>query len=326
MKSISTILFSIVLCISGFGQTEIERTNAIRKEMSGDTMLGWHRFGSIGFNMGGLGIINPLLGGGEDNLNLTGVGSFGMKMKGVKDYWNSQLTAQLGVQQVASPFVKNADVIRLESRYGYDLNNKGKIFAAINGLAESQMLRTFSGGNLSGETSNLLSQFGSPLLVNIAPGIDYKVNKRFGIFVSPISYQGIFVLNNQLANLPGQPLGNEAGLNNRQQYGFVIAPTFATTMLDKRISFSSKANWFGDYTQNMNGRILWQNLLSLKIYKGLNLDLFGDLNYNHFQRVIKNDQRDLAKRISPTDPGFINLQTQAPNYIGGFLLAYKSNF
>lgn len=316
MKALS-ILFLAVLCLqcTTYAQTEAPKTEEIPKV--------WTIGGSFGLDLTGLGLINPRLGAGDNRLGFGGLINVFANQKKAKTFWNNSAALQLGAQRIGgknADFQKSLDILRLGSRYGYSLVGE-KLFMAIDGTAESQLLRTYAGNLLNGVDSNLLSEFLSPARFSIAPGIDYKPTKNLSFFISPASFNLTYVGNDDLAALVGQPLGNEAGKNNRFQLGYALKGQYVNKYFKDRVAVSSKIAWFADYKQNLNGNVLWQNALDIQIFKGLGLGLFGDVFYDHFTLV---QVEKVPEGTSPNDiRPYLGLK---PSLTGGFLLKYNKIF
>jgi hypothetical protein len=316
MKSFYTLLLAaFCLQTSSFAQTETPKPVEVPKH--------WTISGSFGLDLTGLGLINPRLGAGDNRIGFGGLVALSANNKHDKYFWNNSGALQLGAQRIGgkdADFQKNLDILRLGSRYGYSIIGE-KLFAALDGTAESQLLKTYAGNLLNGVDSNLLSEFLSPARFAIAPGIDYKPTKNLTFFFSPASFNLTYVGNDDLAALAGQPLGNEAGKNNRFQLGYSLKAQYVNKFMKDRIAFSSKFAWFADYKQDLNGNVLWQNALDIQIFKGLALGLFGDVFYDHFTKV---QVEKIPEGTSPDAIGpYLGLK---PSYTGGFLLKYNKIF
>jgi hypothetical protein len=316
MKYFSSLLLAFFCCqLTAFAQTEAPKTEEAPKV--------WTVGGSFGLDLTGLGMINPKLGAGDNRIGFGGLINLFANQKKAKSFWNNSAALQLAAQRIGgkdADFQKNLDVLRLGSRYGYSIVGE-KLFAAIDGTAESQLMRTYSGNLINGVDSNLLSEFLAPARFAIAPGIDYKPTKNLSFFISPASFNLIYVGNDDLAALNGQPLGNEEGKNNRFQLGYSLKGQYVNKYFKDRLAVSSKIAWFADYKQSLNGNVLWQNAFDVQIFKGLTLGLFGDLFYDHFTLV---QVEKVPEGTSPDDIfPFLGLK---PSLTGGFLLKYNVIF
>ena len=323
MKFLCSLLLALFVFNFAFAQAGDDRLKEIADAAKKEAEKSWIIGGGLGLDLTGLGLINPRLGAGDNRIGFGGLVNIFANNKKGKSFWNNNGTLQLAAQRIGgknADFQKNLDILRLGSRYGYSIVGD-KLFAAIDGTAETQLLRTYSGNLINGVDSNLLSEFLAPARFSIAPGLDYKPTKNLTFFFSPVSFNVTYVGNDALAALAGQPLGNEAGKNNRTQIGYALKAQYVNKYFKDRIAVSSKIGWFADYRQNLNGNVLWQNSIDIQIFKGLALGLFGDLFYDHFTLV---QVEKIPAGTSPDDISpFLGLK---PAYTGGFLLKYNKIF
>lgn len=288
-----------------------EVSGALNKEANG-----WTKGGDLGLNLNGTGIRNRRLSDGVNQFGFGGVVNLFANSKQTKSFWENALMLQLGALRnggKGKDFLKNGDILRLNSTWGYAIN-KDKLFAALDGRIETQLLPTYAGGLLKGD--NLLSEFLSPVSILLAPGVVYKPDAHLSFFVSPAAVDFIYVGNDSLARQTGQPLGNEAGKNNRLLIGPSLRAKYANTFLKDRIAFNSSLGWNANYRDAMNGRVLWANQANIQIYKGLALKLLGEVFYDHYTKAV------LAEAEGAI-PQKLGLDT---TFRGGFFLAYSRIF
>ena len=320
--------FLSILALSLFCAGLSAQTATITAQPVKDTSY-WKLGGSLGLDLTGTFLKNPRLGSGDNRVGIGGLVNFFGNYKRGKQFWDNSGALQLGAQRIGqktkadgskNPFQKNLDIIRLGSRYGYSII-KEKLFIALDGTAETQLLPTYVGNVISGVDSNLLSKFLAPARFAIAPGLDYKPTKNLSFFFAPASFNLIYVGDDNLAALAGQPLGNEEGKNNRTQIGYSLKGQYVNKYFKDRLSVSSKLAWFADYKQNLNGNVLWQNAIDILIFKGLSLSLLGDVFYDHFTLV---QVHKVPENTKPEDiRQYLGLK---PALTGGFLLKYNVIF
>ena len=288
-----------------------EVSGGLNKEGSG-----WTKGGDLGLSLNGTGIRNRRLSDGVNQFGFGGVVNLFANSKQTKSFWENALMLQLGALRnggKGKDFLKNGDILRLNSTWGYAIH-KDKLFAALDGRVETQLLKTYEGGLLKGD--KLFSQFLSPVNILIAPGVVYKPDAHTSFFVSPVAVDLIYVGVDSLARQIGQPLGNEAGKNNRLLIGPSVRIKYTNTFLKERIAFNSSFSWNANYRDAMNGRALWANQANIQIYKGLSLKLLGEIFYDHYTKAIVTE----AEGATPQELG---LDT---TFRGGFFLAYSRIF
>ncbi len=317
------ILAFLMASTATFAQTDAEKSTKAAQEAQAKATIGWKKGGSLGLDMSGLGLVNPRLGAGSNRFGFGGLLNLFAAHKGEKTFWDNNFSMLLSSVRIGgkdNPFQKNSDILRLNSRYGYNII-KDKLYFAIDGAAESQLLPTYTGNLLDGPDANLLSEFLAPIRLGLAPGLDFRPNSHLKFFFSPAGLNFIYVGNDALAQLAGQPLGNEINKNNRTQLGYLAKAEYTNKYFGDRVAFLSRVGWFADYRQNLNGNVLWQNAMDIQIFKGLALNIFGDLFYDHFSKAIV---KEIPEGTAPTaiEP-FLGLNS---SYTGGFLIKYNRIF
>jgi hypothetical protein len=329
MKALSTLILSFLSVASAFAQAGDDRLKEVADAAKKEAEKGWVIGGGLGLDLTGLAIVNPRLGAGDNRIGFGGLVNLFANNKQDKYFWNNQGSLQLSALRIGgktkadgtdNPYQKNLDIMRLGSRFGYKILGD-KLYAAVDGTAETQLLPTYVGNVIKGQESDLVSEFLAPARFAVAPGIDYKPTAHLSFFFSPASFNLIYVGNDALAAIPGQPLGNEEGKNNRFQLGYSLKAQYANKYFKDRIAFSSRLGWFADYRKSLNGNVLWQNSMDIQIFKGLALGLFGDMFYDHFTLV---QVEKIPANTAPNDLlPFLGLK---PSYTGGFLLKYNQIF
>ncbi|HND88241.1 MAG TPA: DUF3078 domain-containing protein, partial [Saprospiraceae bacterium] len=287
MKHILTLAFALLLGQTAFAQAGDDRLKELKGMNKTVDSLRWNKGGGIGFDLTGMGITNPRLGAGANRFGFGGLVNLFANQKLAKSYWDNNASLQLSAIRLggkSQPFQKNVDILRLNSRYGYNIK-KDILYFAIDALAETQLLATYTDNLLKkGTGGELLSKFLAPARLQLSPGIDYKPTPHLSFFVSPASLNLIYVSDDVLARIPENPetppLGNESGKNSRVQLGYALKAAYNNKYFNDRISFLSKVSWFADYRSNLNGNVLWQNAMDIAIFKGLSLNLYGDMLYD----------------------------------------------
>jgi hypothetical protein len=307
MKHINLLLLLSFLLVGTTlsAQSDEEKKTMAAKEAAAKAAMGWKKGGSLGLDLSGLGLKNPRLGAGLNKFGYGGVLNLFATNKGEKTFWDNNFSMLLSALRLGGkdqPFQKSNDILRLNSRYGYNII-KDKLFLAIDAAAESQLLPTYTG--------NLL---------------DFRPNAHMKFFFAPVGFNLIYVGDDNLAQLAGQPLGNEVKsdgtiLNRRFQLGYLAKAEYSNKYFNDKIAFLSRVGWFADYRKNLNGNVLWQNSMDLQLFKGLSLNLFGELFYDHFSKAIV---REVPAGTTPDQLApYLGLNS---SYTGGFFIKYNRIF
>lgn len=290
-----------------------EVAGALKKEGTG-----WLKGGDLGINVSGSGNRNRRLSDGVNQFGFGGILTLFANQKGTKAFWENSFMLNLATQRnggKGNPFLKNNDILRLNSTWGYALK-QDKIFVALDGRVETQLLETHKGGLLKGDATTLSSRFLAPVNLMLAPGVVYKATPKLSFFVSPAAVDLIYVGDDALASQTGEPLGNERGKNNRLLIGPAVRAKYASTYFKDKVAVNSSLSWNGNYRDKINGRVLWANQANVQIYKGLSLKLVGEIFYDHYTKAV------IAEETSAT-PQKLGLET---TFRGGYFLAYSRIF
>ncbi len=289
--------------------------------------LGWTKGGSLGLDLSGIGIINPRVGSGANRFGIGGIGGLFANKKEEKTYWENALTLQLSLQKLgktkptdATGFQKNLDLVRLTSRAGWKLNSD-KLFIAVEGIAQSLILKTHASNYLQAQDSSdkIIAKFFSPIEFRLSPGLDYRPDAHWSIFYSPASSRLIYVADDSIAALNIH--GNDKGQHSSYQIGSNLVIKYANKYLKERVSVNSSLSLYSNYLKNpQNVDVLWTNNVSISIGKGFSLDLLGELNYDDDVAIIRDRN----------DDGYYNLETdgtsKGPQITGAFLFKYSKIF
>lgn len=182
--------------------------------------------------------------------------------------WVNSLILAYGLNYQDSIFNKTDDRIELQSRVDYVASKKVSYSALLNFRTQFQ-----PGFKNSGETADSLrvSNFMAPAYTLLGIGATYKPNKKWALFVSPITLKSTFVLDERLSNAgafgvnPGEPYRAEAG-------GYINLTW--NEELGKNVSLQFRADLFSNYLENPgNVDINSELLLFFKVNEWLSANL-----------------------------------------------------
>jgi hypothetical protein len=296
---------------------------------------GWTTGGALAIDLSGLGLINPKQGAGGNRLGIGMITGLNANYKSRKTFWSNQLDIRLGIQRVvvavAEPVattrkdvVKNLDLLRLNSRFGY-LIAGDKLFAAVDLVAETLMLPLYPGNTVKAVTpgDKPLAKFLNPLTVDIAPGIAYNPNAQFSFFFSPVAVRYILVADQNINKLHIQI--SESSLTGSNYFlglGSKLRAGYANKFLKDRIAVNSALSLYSNYLKGpQNIDVLWTNNVDFQIFKGFSLSLLGELFYDNDVNV----QIDRNKNGIYGEKAF-NEFAPAASLTGSFMLKYSRIF
>lgn len=308
MKIKPLILLTFVLLAFNtisWGQVDNKkRLEAVKKAaaISEDT-TGWIQGGGLGLDIGQLAFLNPKLGSGENRFGLGGAISYFANLIEDRYYWSNNFSVNLALQKLGSgvirmnsdektPFQKSFDELRINSKFGIEVAKNSKFNYAVDFSFLSQFTPTYNskldGGNylknIDELETSLASKMFSPATVIFGVGIDYKPTPSWSIYLSPISYKGLIVADDNVAALGihGNPWTSITDYQNiDHQVGGLLKIGYAGSLVPERITYNTSMGMYSNYLHNpQNIDIDWVNELSFKIYKGLQLSILANLFYD----------------------------------------------
>lgn len=304
---------------------------------------GW-RFGAgIGLDLSQLLQINPKQGAGQNRLGFGGAFNGFANLKRGRTVWDNTALWQFGVERLGSgviaqgtddriPFQKAIDEIRLNSKYGYQITEGGKLYYSANGTFLSQVTPTYQfpdayPGNFitdfvdSGVTP--LSRFFAPATVTLSLGLDYKPNDNFSLFYSPLGSKFIIVANDVIASrgVHGNEVSGEANENGifpefenvDAQLGSLLQAQYKANFAGEAGTFTTNLGLYSNYLRNpQNIDVDWQNALTYAFAKNFQFSLFVNVFYDDDVLVqitdfdAPNGVDGLGKRVSVTQQFLIS--------------------
>jgi len=340
MRTTILLFVAILFALPTYAQApeaNEDRLKEIAKAAAKDSM-GWNYSAGVGLDLGGTSIINPRVGGGVGRLGLGGIITMMANHKAEKSFWNNQLAILLGVQKLGRTsinqpegFQKSNDVLRLNSTYGHKFKGSEKWYFGADLMVQTQSLETYLSNYLTAVDAAdfIVSNFASPVLVQLSPGITYKPNNKLSFQYSPVALRWIYVANDNIARLDVHgndvefdDMGNITSFSNSfLGLGSEFVGRYDDKYYQDKISLSSQLRLFSNYLDHPeNIDVLFTNKLSLYIWKGLSLDLIGEVFYDQDVKMVidENDNKvfgDPADRLAP-----------ATQLTGAFLLKYSKTF
>jgi hypothetical protein len=235
----------------------------------------WKHGGLFNLNVAQSSLSNWAAGGDNFNLNINSYFNYFAFYKKERQSWDNNLDVNLGfVQSTSQGGRKNDDRFDLLSKYGYKMDSSGKWY--LSGLFNFRY-------SFSGNKASFTSSFFAPAYMIISAGLDYKPNKDFSVFFSPITSRTTLVLNKSLSALgkygvdSGSMVKRESGLFVTVNYNKVIATN---------ITYRGRADFFSNYydkPENIN--LYMTNLFSFKINKYFSATYSLDLIYDDKIRI-----------------------------------------
>ncbi len=288
-KYISTLLLVLLSGMMIAQPLDDDKEKDLKTERK-DSLDGWRTGGILALNISQVGLTN-WAAGGQSSTALNGIVSLYANWSKGPSTWDNSLDLGYGILKQGddillknSRFVKTDDKIDLTSKYGRRASDKWYYAGLLNFNTQST-----AGYNFPND-SVVISNFMAPGYLLLAIGMDYKPNKKFNAFFSPLTMKTTFVNDQTLADAGSfgvqeaeyDGLGNviTQGKRLRFEYGGYTRMMYKNEIM-KNVTFTSKLSLFSNYANNpQNIDINWENLLELKVNKFISATITTHLIYD----------------------------------------------
>lgn len=230
--------------------------------------------------------------GGENSISGTALMKFYADYKKEKFSVNNNVNLRYGIVKNESydKARKNEDLIEINSQWNYELTKHWSASALIN------LTTQFTDGYNYPDDSTVVSKFFAPAYLTVAPGILYKPTEYFNILVTPVTMRGIFVLDQDLADLGAYGVDRAdttatgqivegSGQNAKIKVGAFMEMYFKKEIKTDLV-FESKLNLFYNYLEDNSIPddatpidFNWQNFVNYSINKWFSANFFIHLAY-----------------------------------------------
>ena len=261
----------------------------LNKKLPAPIVKPWAYKGNASVNLG-----QNLLGsnwtasyGGNSTLNIGGQAHLEANYKNGRHSWSNSFDGTLGFFKninvdsgVNDNINKNADVFQLSSKYLFDLQ-KANLKVGIGTNFLSQFIKTYD----LAKSDKLLSDFLSPGILDVSPGLEWASQPYLKVFFSPVSGRFTFVSNDSIiTKSDANRFGNDVDQRVRTELGVRMDIVFEKELV-KNLSVRSRAQLFNNYTRpqwqidaiessRANIDVNWQTDLFYKLTKNIALN-FG---------------------------------------------------
>ncbi|HEY6062497.1 MAG TPA: DUF3078 domain-containing protein [Chitinophagaceae bacterium] len=244
----------------------------------------WRKGGLIALNFSQVSLTN-WAAGGQNSIAGNSIINYFANYKRGKNAWDNYLDLGYGLvlQGKDSRMVKSDDRIDLSSKYGRQASRNWYYSALFNFRSQ------FTAGYNYPNDSVVISKFLSPGYVLLSPGMDYKPNAHFSLFLSPATLRFVIVADKLLSAAgaygvhPGKTIKTEAGAFLRAVFKKDLSPV---------LNLQSSLDLFSNYLHNpQNIDINWQTLFLLKVSKYISASLSLQVLYDDDTKITfyKND-------------------------------------
>ena len=205
-----------------------------------------------------------------------------------KNTWDNTLKAAYAYQNNQTQGVrKTADFFDLFSKFGHSLNKKQTLSIAAIFNLRSQFT---NGYDYALTPRRRVSGFFAPANLLFTPGLDWKPNKHFSAFISPLAGKLVIVSNDPYSYSttpppPGQrPLAELYGVDPTRkvdsQVGGFVSINFNKELV-KNVTYTTRLDLYSNYKLNPeNVDMFWTNALQFKVNKWLTMSYLLNLAYD----------------------------------------------
>lgn len=313
MKRITLLLLMVTSIAFTFAQDEAkavaETTAGVIAPTTEEGERAWKFGGGFGIYGSQVQLVN-WAAGGVSSISGTVMGDIFANYRKGKHSWENNYRGEWGViKNQGSPLTKNKDMMELNSKYGYQIDKKGKLF--VGGLLN--FTSQFTTGIKDGETK-YSSNFLAPGRLTLAAGLDWKPNEMFSLFFSPAAGKFTFVTDN---GVDETAYGLTAGKVVRTEFGAFLKAQFQKDIM-KNIQFRTSLALFNNYLDNStdssydengvyvkeksnrgNIDVDWITGLDLTVNKWITVNLATQLIYDHDVQIERTDA-DGNTKVGPT--------------------------
>lgn len=284
-RIIPLITVSCLLKISVIAQDAIVKefqTTAFRPVKSAEKD-GWSREGLFVFNINQGALSNWAAGGEQNTLGANVLFNYRIHYRKGRNTWDNAFDIAMGFQNATSfgRFRKTDDRIDITTKYGRQLNKSWYSAFVIN--FNSQAL---AGYDYADTATPKISAFLTPGKLLFSPGFDFKPNKDFSLFVSPITVRWVFKSDKDFYRVSKYGVDSFKTVNT--ELGAYLTAKY-NKAITKWANYAGRLDLFSNYKSHpKNVDLLFSNLLSMKFNKWLATNLSLDILYD--DDVIKKTQ------------------------------------
>lgn len=281
----------LLACFTSFSQVDSTTTKPTANPnplVPKDTS--WKSSGFIGINLNQTSLSN-WQGGGEDNFAVNGIFNYDINYKKGKNQWDNKIDAQYGMIKTGNQLVfrKNMDQLFAMTKLSM-LATKKYWFYILMADFRSQMAPGYN-SYADSIAPGIVSNFMAPGYIQLALGMDLKVEDYFSMTIAPLAGKITVVNDKGLADAGAfgvtpavqDTAGNvtKAGERVRYEFGGRVTIKFKKE-LSKNIAVDTYADFFSNYANNPeNIDVVWNTMVNFKISKLFSAIISTRIIYDH---------------------------------------------
>ncbi len=271
-------------------QLQAEASRNIKKVVD-TTPHYWKKGGLFNLAISQGSLSNWAAGGDKFSLSLNTILSVYAFYKKDKSSWDNTLDINYGYLRTTSLGTrKNDDRFDAVSKYGYAIAPKWNVAALFNFRTQLS-----NGYNYRNQVKTFSSAFLSPAYVLLSLGFDYKPNKNFSLFLSPLTARWVIVKDDSLS-AKGY-YGVNPGSHSRSEFGAFVSANYLKEF-NPNVSYKARLDLFSNYKRHPEKvDVFMSNLLSVKLSRVLSATWNVDLIYDDDVRLFGTDGKSPAWQV-----------------------------
>lgn len=268
---------------------------------------GWSGKGSITVGVTGS-YFNQWAAGGINSVGINSLLNYGLNYRKGKNAWDNTFIAAFGMMNqgftTKASWIKTDDRLDITSKYGRNITQNMFLAGLLN--FNTQFAKGYApGSNGLPDRTKVISNLAAPARLLASVGLDYKPNGDISVFFSPITYRGIYVMDELLAaqGAFGVEKGEiridtledgslkevitKAGASARHEVGAYLRVNYAKKFTDN-LNLSSKLELFSNYLDKpQNIDLAWETILAWKLGKYFSITTSVNLLYDDNTTIVK---------------------------------------
>ncbi|MGL5681467.1 MAG: DUF3078 domain-containing protein [Marinifilaceae bacterium] len=275
MKRLIPLFFTLLISTLTYAQNKTENKNW--------TLKGVY---TLDFNQV---YLSNWAAGGDKSFALSTFVGYDANYKREAQSWNNRLEMAYGFSQIGSDdWRKSNDRIYLLSDYGWEFKPHWYLSALLNFRTQ------FSNGyDYSNDLKTLISRFMSPGYLTVGPGVRWEPKSWVSLYLSPISWRGVFVTSDILSNEGA--FGVKEGKHTLSEYGAFFIGQLKYEFLPN-MEVSTRLQLFSDYKDKpQNVDVDWQTMLLMRVNKWFTTSIMMNLIYDDDTKILHKDGRKYAE-------------------------------
>ena len=227
--------------------------------------------GSVGFTQTSL---TNWAKGGESALSSLIISKYTANYSKPKVKWENSAEFRYGISKSKSRGLeKNDDKIEIQSRLGLSAFKKWYY------SAESNFRTQIANGYTYPDKVKPISAFMAPGFLTFSLGLDYKPNKDFSLFLSPITSKTTFIRDTTL--IKPATFGLSPGTKRLWEPGFIAKANWHRKIAEN-ITYDTKGELFNNYSYPFQKIAFeWEQVLLMEVNRFINIRVMTQMIYDY---------------------------------------------